>query len=644
MITTISDSFKTKFKEQVSTDKFGKITIQDVTPIEITQDTDLIDFSIEDGVYDVSNGTLIGNAISKKLTASFIYNSEYSFDNKEVEVKVGTGYLVDEEFTEEYMSFGNFIVNRCDVDTINNKVSIEAYDYMIKLNKEYQDSINYPCTISDLIVDICGQCEVEYEVVSFTNSDFLIENNQFVGKETCRQILQAIASICGGNFRVGFDNKLKLITYSASETPLETITADEYIGLKFLGDFKNINKVVVKDSTIDGELVSQQDDEDIALNGINELSVVDNPFAYTQEKRETILTGLFSSIKFYNYTPIEMEYYCFPYLEAGDRISFTDTDNTTRNTVILNSKITYSGGIYSTISSPLITLTETKYRFTSTTSKALKNTQIILDKANSDISLINQQIEENSENISTIELELSSINSSVKQIGGNNKQVNSVGAGGTDYEQSETGTIISLTTEDLRTTTQSGRAIQITDKWFEFKSSSLIIGNIYTVSFKYSNTEYNDCLIKLINNTETILVNTTEAKTLEHVEYTFVANTEIVELYISSGSGTTLITDYYLQTGDIATNWQPAPGEVQSTTLTIYYNGVEVRSEDTETISKITSAGFMVTDLNGNIVITANKDKAIIKNLTVNGYIEQGDWKRYVQSINGFDVLLEVYE
>lgn len=172
----------------------------------------------------------------------------------------------------------------------------------------------------------------------------------------------------------------------------------------------------------------------------------------------------------------------------------------------------------------------------------------------------------------------------------------------------------------------------------------MIIGNTYTVSFKYSNTEFNDCLIKLINNTETTLIETTEAKTLENIEYTFVANTEIVELYVSAGAGNTLITDYYLQTGDVATNWQPAPGEVQSTTLTIYYNGVEVRSEDTETISKITSAGFMVTDLNGNIVITANKDKAIIKNLTVNGYIEQGDWKRYVQSINGFDVLLEVYE
>lgn len=257
-----------------------------------------------------------------------------------------------------------------------------------------------------------------------------------------------------------------------------------------------------------------------------------------------------------------------------------------------------------------------------------------------------QTISDYYKRITTLEFNIESIKSTVKLIGGNNKQRNSIGAYGTeDFEQSEEGTIIATEEELLKSKTDNGfgRVIYIgSNKWFKFKSESLVIGETYTISFKYSNILNNQCTIKLINNIETTLVDALVEKELQKVEYTFVANTEFVELYVSTGDYTMGITDYYLQTGDIANKWQPAAGEALSTVLSIYYNGIEVTSENSEIVTQISNLGFSVTNNYGKVLITFNKDKCILSDTDINGTLNQSNWLRYVQNINGNDVLLEV--
>lgn len=235
-------------------------------------------------------------------------------------------------------------------------------------------------------------------------------------------------------------------------------------------------------------------------------------------------------------------------------------------------------------------------------------------------------ISEYSQMFADIQFNLNSINSTVKMIGGNNKQRNSIGAYGTnDYEQNETGTIIATEEELLKSKTDNGfgRIIYASDnKWFKFMSENLVIGDTYTLSFKYSNTLNNQCTIKLNNNIDTILVNTLEEKELENVEYTFIANNEFVELYIETGDYTLGITDYYLQTGDVANKWQPAQGEALSTVLSIYYNGIQVSSENSEIVTNISNLGFSVVSVNGKVLITFNKDKCILSDTDINRYIK----------------------
>ena len=179
-------------------------------------------------------------------------------------------------------------------------------------------------------------------------------------------------------------------------------------------------------------------------------------------------------------------------------------------------------------------------------------------------------------------------------------------------------------------------------KWIRLNSENLTIGETYTVSFKYSNTSDNQCTIKLQNNEEITLVDTTSENDLTKVVYTFKAFTENVKIFVSTANGTVGFTDYYLQNGDTATKWQPANGEVLSTALSIYYNGIEVTSENSEIITKISNLGFSVVNKVGKVLITFNKEKCILSDTEVDGRLEQNGWLRYVQKIDNNEVLLEV--
>jgi len=258
-----------------------------------------------------------------------------------------------------------------------------------------------------------------------------------------------------------------------------------------------------------------------------------------------------------------------------------------------------------------------------------------------------QTISEFTQMFADIQFNLDNLNLSFRRIGGNNKQRNSVGAYGTsDFEQNQDGSILASEEELLKTVTDNGfgRIIRIFNgKWFKFKSDSLVVGDTYTLSFKYSNTEDNQCIINFVNNNTINLVNTLEEKELDTIEYTFVANTEFVELYVSTGeAGSVGITDYYLQTGNVVTKWQPSSGEMLSTALSIYYNGIKVESANSEIITNISNLGFSVESTTGKILITFNKDKCILSDTKINGTIEQGTWFRYTQNINGYEHLLEV--
>ena len=520
---------------------------------------------------------------------------------------------------------------------------------MVKFNLPYEDRLEYPCTIKDVLNSICEQCGVPLATDTFTNDDFVVENNQFVGGEKCRDVLRAIAQISGTFARIGRDNRLYLTLYN---TTSEEITNAEYgDDIKINNTFGGCNRVVLKLSAAEGENVAMQDDQDIAENGVKEISIADNPFTYTQEKRQQVIIGLWDKLRGFTYTDYSFTAWkTRPYMDTGDSFTLIDKESNSISTYLFTHSIKFNGGLKGEMSAESMTETETKYAFTPEMYVAQKRTEIIVDKHEQQITSITEQVGENTTNIAQQQISINNISSSVRTIGGNNKQRNSVGAYGTnDFEQSEEGTIVATENGDIRNRTDNGfgRIIYIgNQKWFKFKSDNLVIGDTYTLSFKYTNTQDNRAIIKLINNTETTLVDTTQSKDLEAVEYTFIANTDYVELYVSTGQGVVGITDYYLQTGDVANKWQSASGEALSTAVAIYYDGIKVTSENSEIVTNINNLGFEVDHVRyGNVIRTLikfDKDKCILGNTEINGTLElktddttnTGSWKTQARVIN----------
>jgi len=642
---TVTQEERDAYKDNGSV-KRGYISIiplSDEEPI-ILNEYDLKDFTILDDIYTPNEG-IIGSVIAKQLSLNLFKPSEIDLTNREVSVYVGVDVIENDETVTKYIPYGNFIIQKPENEQVTSRTSFEAFDYMVKFNLPFEDTLTYPCTIKDVLNAICEQCGVELATTSFANENFVVENNQFVNGESCRDVLKAIAQISGSFARIGRDNKLYL-GFLNNQIIEQFNTTDYMSDLKVNNTYGAVNRLILRMSQVEGENVVREDEDAIARDGLKELTIADNPFTYTQEKREMVIDQIWQQVRGLRYTDFETKVVPRPYMDVGDGVLFVKPDGTSFYSYLLSHEISYNGGLGGSMSATADTETETKYAFLPAMQNRLKHTELIVDKANQTITSIVEEQDDINTRITQLQASIGNIQADVKTIGGNNKQENSVGAFGTDeYEQSEIGEILAYENNYIKTTTESGRAIMISaGKWFKFKSTNLIIGETYTLSFKYSNDELNTCKISLINNNEIELVNTTEKVELQHFEYTFTALAEYVELYVETGSYSMTITDYYLQSGGTASSWQPAPGEIRGTSVSIYYNGIKVTSENSEIITKINNLGFSVENSDGKILITVNKDEAVLSDTNVTGVLRQSRWKRQVIEIESKEILVEVYE
>jgi len=345
------------------------------------------DAELQDNRY-VPNVGFIGQAVARMITVNLINdeNSNINLENEEVNFKLGADY----NNTTYYIDYGSFIVNEAPQnDDTNGIVKFIAYDYMIKFNQDYEDRIQYPCTMMELLEDICDQADVELGTESFANSDFIVINNQFTGK-TLRDVLQHIAKSAFSWARIGQDNKLYL-DFAVNNTISETITVDEYKmdSFKKANEFYGgINKVTYADSDITGYEKSVEDTADILLNGEKELIIYDNYFGFTTLKREELIqagTRLFGL----RYMPIQqLDMIGLAYLDSNDILGVQDSTNTTLLTRNLAHTIKYNGALSDSIQAEATTETEQTYENESSPIKANIKLERTVDRANGLISQV----------------------------------------------------------------------------------------------------------------------------------------------------------------------------------------------------------------------------------------------------------------
>lgn len=634
----ISNELKAKLFLSNEITATAKLIFSD--PQLVIDSTKLIALTLKDCCYN--EGRIIGTNIAKDLEVQ-LYNDNYDLQDKEFSLEIG---ILLDDGTYEYIPYGNFIIDTVKDTKSNNIYKITAMDYMLKLNGEFVDNNTYPITLREFLTSFASQYGVNLASQALPNESFIIPTKPYFEKCTGRAVLSRMGEMFCRFAKFNRNSELEFFFKNITDTKISRKNMNSKLSKEKLYGEVNVVTLALGEG-IEGENVTLRDEESIKIYGETSLIIEDNPFIYTDDLRQKAIGAIYKEIVGFKYYPTSFKYMGHPEFDCGDVVQVQDMETDTYfDTIILNNTIVIAALRQSTVENKALTNTQVKYPYIKEEDQRQSQTEARVNKAENNIFLLTSLQDETNEKIAKINVALESISSTIKLIGGNNLQSNSIGAYGTDdYEQSEEGKIVATEEELLKEKTDNGfgRIIYLSsNKWIKLKSENLTIGETYTVSFKYSNTSDNQCTIKLQNNEEITLVDTTSENDLTKVVYTFKAFTENVKIFVSTANGTVGFTDYYLQNGDTATKWQPANGEVLSTALSIYYNGIEVTSENSEIITKISNLGFSVVNKVGKVLITFNKEKCILSDTEVDGRLEQNGWLRYVQKIDNNEVLLEV--
>lgn len=360
-----------------------KIIINDEAPIILTEN-DIIRTTYEDYRYVDSDSLVIGQFVARTLEGELVNpNIDFTIENKDIEVQMG----VKTRSGLNWYSLGNFLVTKPSKDDVTDNTKFKAMDYTKKFNKVFDSTdIAFPCTASVFAQKVCEQCGVELATTTFTNSDFLVLGSQYDSDDTCRKVMQDIGKLAYSWVRIGWDNKC-YIDFNMDNTieDFNKITNENYYDLTVQKDvFGPVNRVIIGMQDIDGESLTIEDTESIAMYGVTELKIYNNNLTYSPEMREQVIEGA-KRLFGLTYQPIEINTTGHPWLLGNEKIQIVDMNGNNIYTYPFNRTIEYSGHIKTKLTATASTKTETEYKYTGRLETELRKTRYIVDKQNQTI-------------------------------------------------------------------------------------------------------------------------------------------------------------------------------------------------------------------------------------------------------------------
>jgi len=597
---------------------------------------------------DIFIGTFIGRTLKLNLSGIDIPVPD------EISIEKGIG-------TQTPIKQPTFIIDKTNLDLTSNAIVIKGSDYSIKFDKYYDLELEYDFTNLELVQAICLEVGVELENINFTNANFVMTVAKVDSKYTYRNIIAMIAADAGGIAFINSNNKLEIKKVTDKGKVIENIFKQELLN----GKIGPINSVVLAREPI-SDYIQRKDDTSIAAYGKTEIKITNN--VIVDDNREGAIQGIYDNLH-------NVEFYCEKVKSYNgyeiDPFDLVTID--TKKVLITNINIKYPNMLDGEIGTEQLSKTEINYKIAKGLEKRVINAEAKVDKVTGQISLVSEEqtnqgskiasIEENVDGITTtvqknvtdiqgVQTNLTEtiqdvdqIKEVVKIIGGANVIVNSMCLYGLDkHTSSGTGFTLVGKIDDLITKTKSSAMVKCVNKIIEHGTINTIAGLTYTITFKYSNDLGNNYKFVLTNTADIVLVNITELVNLEEVTYTFVASGQVKYRqecsYIDNTKGG-FYTDLIIADGYLRKNWEPAQGEIMGTSLSIYYNGVEIKSENSSIKTIISNLGFTVTDINNvdNVILALNNLRVQLTNTEIKGTLKIEDFMFQQLEINSEDCL-----
>lgn len=599
---------------------------------EINQDNYLKDYKLEELRFVPDNG-FIGGTVARRLTLDF-NNVDNQFDIQDEDLRFFAG--VEYEGKDYYIDYGNFIVQKPETENTTDNTNATCLDYMCLLNATYNDEMTYPCTLGELAENVCNQAGLELATKTFRNSDFIVTDNQFVNNEPLRTVLGAIALSAFSWARIGQDNRV-YIDFTIKQQEDISLDYDSYFNLSMASKpFGPINRIILRNSQVEGENITVQDDESIAENGVHELVIADNPFAYTQEKREQLIEA---GKEFYGFTymPItSMDTIGYAFLDSNSLIKINDMQDKANYAYVFNHTIDYNGALLDSIESPALTETETKYTYTPEEVQKQRRTEIIVDKHEQTITAIIQEQDELNnrqnvfeqdldsttntissinedltEKINQLQVNIDGLSQTVSQKGGDNifSYDKEFWTGATDDDVSN---LEEYTDTDIQQNSVSGVGYIINKG--TSRQNVQVKNDIYTISFTYKKLVELATGYVLINGTRYDLTSTN----WDEIVVTLDVNTNYVDFEIISDTNNAFeIFDLMGSIGNEKQVWTQNANETRTDTVKIG-KGITVSSSLTNTIWKADADGNRIINTDTGETVAEFTDKGTVtKNIEV---------------------------
>ena len=364
---------------------------------------------LDDDCYE--EGNVFGTAIAKALS----FEIDSSVDLEKKEFKYYTGVRTSAGI--EWIDLGTFITQDVEPNDTTKINTINAMDYMLKTNIEYTSDLQYSnnnITLGQVAQEACNKAGLTLATTDFPNVEFIVDSNQFEQGILIRQVISAIAQISGTVAKVRNDDKLYFITPKTTGTVRKVFNLSDYSEIEIKRATHPINLVSLGMSDVEGENVVMRDENSINLHGENALVINDNPFAYTEAKRQQLITAIFNAVKGFEYKAYEMKGQGLPYLETLDNIQIVDFEGNPYNSFLFRFYHKSPNGLETEMSAPSLTKATVEYQNVASAEQIAKRTEIIVNKQEQKITSIIENQGEFEEKLTQVEQDIDGIKQMVE--------------------------------------------------------------------------------------------------------------------------------------------------------------------------------------------------------------------------------------
>lgn len=368
----------------------------------------LSSITVYDNCYDDEKDSFIGTFVARNGEFK-VKQIDVDFDGKYIQIFIGVT-LQDGEI--EYVPLGEFVCYNPIPDKENKETVVKFADKRLLFNKELKsEDFVFPMTRRKFVDGICKLVGVQLSSTEFPNQNEIITELYLDVGSTLADAIKYVTEACGCYAKISRSNELEIHLFTCTDL---VIGPSDYFKHSHKPRYGPINSVVLSNMPQNSDVL-KQDGKSILENGLTEIRVVNNPFLL--EDRDERIVPLFNQLSGVSYVPFESRSKGDPRIDTGDIIKFVDLDGVEYDTVVLNHTLTYTGGLVTTIESPALTKTQSKYNQMSDTNKKILSVDLKVDKASGEINAridgVDDKVSELNMSVDDITLKVEQTNTSV---------------------------------------------------------------------------------------------------------------------------------------------------------------------------------------------------------------------------------------